>query len=359
MSVTQIFRTTARHRITQLVSEAQNRTSVFLTRLHKIPWSAHEAVVKEFFSALLRIVKGGGAAARDPPVEETVRDFFTGLFPPVFSHVLTLQGQEEREEMNSDYNSCLKRYAEQIQPFGNQPDVILKHLRHTVKHALVFQDALKVFTDSITTSEGARMTASCRHALLRLQVCPGCRGMSVSEVKPCRGMCLNVMRGCLAKTSEISSSWDDLIVAFENSQVGMMGRHDLQRSLLYMDMNVSEAIMMAMGDSRRIYDEVKVKCRHLAHEAHNGNNDGDSSPQHHPALPAPVPLIPEDASEVIPSRNVQRLQGFRQELRSLVKFLEDSKGLFNRLPDSLCQDSHRFGQDMQSSACWNGTSVGR
>ena len=36
----------------------------------------------------------------------------------------------------------------------------------------------------------------------------------------------------------------------------MLGQHDLQKLLLYLDVNVSEAIMMAMDDSPRIYDEV-------------------------------------------------------------------------------------------------------
>ena len=39
-------------------------------------------------------------------------------------------------------------------------------------------------------------------------------------------------------------------------QVGMLGHHELQKILMYLDMNISEAIMMAMDDSPRIYDEV-------------------------------------------------------------------------------------------------------
>ncbi|XP_076435287.1 glypican-6-like [Babylonia areolata] len=358
--------------IAQLVMEAQNRTSVFLTRLHKIPWAQHEAEVREFFSGLLTIVRGGPAA--ESLLEETLRQFFSRLFPSVFNYVLTVQGQQTRQPISDDYRACLTRYAEQIQPFGNQPDVILKQLRHTVRHAIVFQAALKTFTDSLTLVEGVSMDTSCRHALLRLQVCPGCRGVSSKDhqVKPCGGLCLNVMRGCLARMSELSSSWDDLVVAFENVQVGMMGRHDLQKTLLYMDMNVSEAIMMAMTDnSTRIYDEVRVKCGHLSHHINNNNNDDDNTAgekeggggggvgeERHTDTTTST-IIPAGSSEAIPARHVHRVQGFQQEVRGVLRYLEDSRGLFHRLPDSLCLDPARFAQDMQASLCWNGTSVSR
>lgn len=41
-------------------------------------------------------------------------------------------------------------------------------------------------------------------------------------------------------------------------QLGAMGHYELQRLLMYMDMNVTDAIMLAMDDSPRIYDEVSI-----------------------------------------------------------------------------------------------------
>jgi hypothetical protein len=41
----------------------------------------------------------------------------------------------------------------------------------------------------------------------------------------------------------------------------MIGQHELQKTLLYLDMNVSAAIMTAMEDSSRIYDEVSSSSR--------------------------------------------------------------------------------------------------
>ena len=77
-------------RIAQLTTEAQNRTSVSLTRLHKVPVPEHEAVVTNFFAALRRTVESG---AVEGELDDIVRDFFTNLFPAVFNFVLSVQGQ--------------------------------------------------------------------------------------------------------------------------------------------------------------------------------------------------------------------------------------------------------------------------
>lgn len=41
---------------------------------------------------------------------------------------------------------------------------------------------------------------------MRLSFCPLCRG--TPALKPCSGFCLNVMKGCLASTTEMDSEWE-------------------------------------------------------------------------------------------------------------------------------------------------------
>lgn len=60
-----------------------------------------------------------------------------------------------------------------------------------------------------------------------------------------------------------------------------------------------------------------------------------------------------------PLRSVDVLPRYKDEFRTLIKYLEDSKGMFNRLADNVCQDSVEYEQDMQSVRCWNGSTVGR
>ena len=91
--------------------------------------------------------------------------------------------------------------------------------------------------------------------------------------------------------------------------------------------------------------QVKVKCHNI--------------PKDDPSRDAPAAPYMPDVSEAIPPRNSDLLQTFHQEVRSLVRYLEDSRGMFNRLADALCQNPAEYSQDMQSSTCWNGTAVGK
>ena len=42
--------------------------------------------------------------------------------------------------------------------------------------------------------------------------CPACQGLP--EIEPCKGYCINVMKGCLAFHSELSDSWNKFIGEF-------------------------------------------------------------------------------------------------------------------------------------------------
>ena len=42
--------------------------------------------------------------------------------------------------------------------------------------------------------------------------CPACQGLP--EIQPCKGYCINVMKGCLAFHSELEDSWNKFIGEF-------------------------------------------------------------------------------------------------------------------------------------------------
>ena len=49
----------------------------------------------------------------------------------------------------------------------------------------------------------------CVKALTKMSSCPACQGLP--EIQPCKGYCINVMKGCLAFHSELSDSWNKFI----------------------------------------------------------------------------------------------------------------------------------------------------
>lgn len=93
--------------------------------------------------------------------------------------------------------------------------------------------------------------------------------------------------------------------------------------------------------------QVMVKCRSLSTNS-SARADAEAAT-----------LNLGGVSEGIPLRSTEVLSKFRDEVKGLIKYLDDSKGMFNRMADTLCQESVEYEQDMQSSRCWNGTAVAR
>ena len=52
----------------------------------------------------------------------------------------------------------------------------------------------------------------CVKALTKMSSCPACQG--IPEIQPCRGYCINVMKGCLAFHAQLSDSWNEFIGKF-------------------------------------------------------------------------------------------------------------------------------------------------
>lgn len=53
------------------------------------------------------------------------------------------------------------------------------------------------------------VSPGCSKALTRMLYCPYCGGFV--ELKPCRGYCQNVMKGCLANQADLDPEWNVFI----------------------------------------------------------------------------------------------------------------------------------------------------
>lgn len=61
--------------------------------------------------------------------------------------------------------------------------------------------------------------SQCVRGLMRQWHCPLCRGMP--SLQPCRALCLNVMKGCLANQADLDGQWNNFIGAFEPEKLPM------------------------------------------------------------------------------------------------------------------------------------------
>ncbi|GFS03009.1 glypican-5-like [Elysia marginata] len=257
----------SREHLLQSLEETKNKTSATLSRLFDIPLKDHQRALDSFTNKVESFFMGGD---RHRP-EEIVVAFFADLFPSVYQHVLSDWRDTSPQTLGTSLDSfrtCLIREHNKILPFGSVPFSMIKHLKYAMQRTRVFLEALDVLLATVEmANHGATIDYHCSHAVTRLQFCSMCSGNE--NVKPCRGLCLNVMRGCLSKVAEVSSAWDDLVIAFQNLEIGMFSHHNAQELLAQLDVNVTEAIMKAMNERARIHTEVMSLCDQLVSKPGN------------------------------------------------------------------------------------------
>ncbi|CAG5132699.1 unnamed protein product, partial [Candidula unifasciata] len=205
----------------------------------------HSGTLDVFFQQLSRYLLG----SNDLSLTNIIDNFFVTLFPLVFDYVLS--DPSKPKIANDDFHNCLTENYRSIQPFGNAPKHLGTKIQYAFRRARIFTETLQVMISTIDSTDNIAVDNECRKAITRLQFCSLCSGEV--ETKPCRGFCLNVMRGCLAGVSEISSSWDELVVAFENLHLGMFKQNNAQELLSYLDGNITDALLQAMDDGPIIY----------------------------------------------------------------------------------------------------------
>ncbi|KAK6962397.1 glypican-5, partial [Biomphalaria glabrata] len=316
------------------VKEAQNRMSEKLTSLYKIPRDVHKKIMDDFFSQLTHYLNGEGRSG----ITEIIEGFFRHLFPLVYDYVI--MDSSKTAHGGREFHACLMSHYTAVEPFGNLPAHLGKKVSFAFQRARVFTETLKIMIHTVNASDKVTVDNECKRAVARLQYCSMCSARQ--ETRPCRGFCINVMRGCLSKISEISSSWDDLVIAFQNLQVGMFKQSTAQELLSYMDINITDAMLQASEDGPRIYKEATSRCK----------NTSEDSKMVFKKLPAPTPT----SSTHPPASHAKSI---RADISTLVLHLEDSKGFLHRIADGLCKTPIIYDQEMQSETCWNGSTVGR
>ncbi|XP_059143591.1 glypican-1-like, partial [Physella acuta] len=318
----------------QTLQDAQTRTSDKLTTWYKIPREAHKKVLDSFFHGLRRYL----LHESETRMSDTMKEFFKNLFPLVFEYVIG--DPSKTAHLGEEFYGCLARNYDSIKPFGNIPLYLEKQVTYAFQRARIFTESLNVMVHTVNVTDHVDVDSECRRAVTRLEFCSLCSGEA--EVKPCRGLCLNVMRGCLAKVTELSSAWIDVVSGFQNLHLVMVKQHNAEEFVSYMDGNVTDALLHSMDDSLRIYNETLRLCNKSSNDTNKEKVFKKfTNPAHH------TPHTPS-----------AHLQATRNDISTLVQQLEDSKFFLQQLADGLCRRPSLYDQEMQSDTCWNGTAVG-
>lgn len=224
-------------------------TSLKLTDWYSVPTSHNRVSLNNLLSDIEDFVK-----LKHVIIKNSVSTFFDSLFPVIFKSVIY---RSPAESWTHHYDHCLANHRQDIQPsvFGKYPDEIAKKLSGGLALARSYLEALNIVTETINTTDNLLFEDECKHAVTRMQYCKHCRGFV--DVLPCKGFCLDVMRGCLSKLSEIGPEWNDIITAVEGL-VREMSEKSLDEVFKGLDAGITDAIMHAMVEAPKFYENVST-----------------------------------------------------------------------------------------------------
>ncbi|CAH1781256.1 unnamed protein product [Owenia fusiformis] len=310
----------------QMVEAAKNNTeTMFTINYHKMPHKARKGALDALAIDLQKFLN------RKPVnMKDTVTTFFEVLFPPVFHYIIN----DARSDLTENYTECLTQVRQEIHPdpFGGVPAKMFHQLEKSLQTAKVFLEALNLGVEAINTTDHLPLTGECSVALTRLRYCGHCEGHM--GVKPCKGFCMNVMRGCMIELAKLDIHWSRYVDAVEKITEHMQGVFNIQDVLDLLDNRISEAIMNALEFGPKFYAEVITKCGHPSASPHS----------------TPTP------SKSIKMTPIQSSVDVHTKIESFMQNLNQSKGFYKNLADSVCNEE-KFA-DTGNKHCWNGHKLG-
>ncbi|KAI7809360.1 putative glypican-5 [Triplophysa rosa] len=196
-------------------------------------------------------------------VETAVHCFFDSLFPLVHTHIVNPSMAESigtGASGDSQLGDCLRMTRQDVNPFGPHPRTMTAELVSALQAGRALSIALAVGSEVMNVTDMAELSKECVRALVRMQYCSHCRGLTL--IRACSGLCLNVMRGCLASLSEIHAPWRQYVNILQDLARMVAGEHNLELALLGIRGHVEEAILYAQLHGRRITATVDKVCGH-------------------------------------------------------------------------------------------------
>ncbi|XP_064455577.1 glypican-5-like [Ornithodoros turicata] len=324
-----------------MLSQAEHNTMLLFSNVYTQRMeAATREPVRRLFSALQHYLlphhTGDHKAGHHKAQEEIDLDgeldrFFDHLFPLVYFHTVN----PKLNDFSEDYKACLRGAQRQLRPFGDVPNRIQERLSKSLSGARTVLRVALGAQEVVTTAGMFPDTAaeSCAYAITRTIGCQVCGGFP--KALPCRGLCLNTFRGCLAGVYELDEPWDELVTGLGRLVPRLADFHDPEDVLSKLDSRISEAVMHAMENGPELLKRVKLECGDPRRRTGNATSDEQRSPRW-----------------ASPSSLRAPAETLRTRLRHLYTQLTHSKDIFSTLADKMCFNESVTATD--ANACWNG-----
>ncbi|NWV36842.1 GPC5 protein, partial [Grantiella picta] len=313
-----------------LIRLAENYTSTLFCNAYRNMAAEATARVQEFFTDVGLFLFG-----TDISTEESVNRFFDTLFPVVYNHVIN----PGVTDISLEYAECLRVARRDIRPFGNIPKKAVGQMGRSLLPSRTFLQALNLGIEVINTTDHLRFSKECSRALLRMQYCPHCQGLTLS--KPCMGYCLNIVRGCLADVAEVDLHWQGYIQALEELSSAMSGAYDIEHVLLNFHSLVNDALVQARTNGPELSEQVNKICGPPVRKPKQSPNCSFDQNKDNQGLK----MFSRDSEETLANRR-----------KEFISHLRLYRAFYGGLADQLCGNELAAADGVP---CWNGEDVVR
>ncbi|XP_033033325.1 glypican-5 [Trachypithecus francoisi] len=311
-----------------LIKQAENYTSILFCNTYRNMALEAAASVQEFFTDVGLYLFGA-----DVNPEEFVNRFFDSLFPLVYNHLIN----PGVTDSSLEYSECIRMARRDVSPFDNIPKRVMGQMGRSLLPSRTFLQALNLGIEVINTTDYLHFSKECSRALLKMQYCPHCQGLTLS--KPCMGYCLNVMRGCLAHMAELNPHWHAYIRSLEELSDAMHGTYDVEHVLLNFHLLVNDAVIQAHLNGQKLLEQVNKMCgRPVRTSTQSPRCSFDQSKEKHGMKTA--------------TRNSEETLANRR--KEFINSLRLYRSFYGGLADQLCANELAAADGLP---CWNGEDI--
>ncbi|XP_071201484.1 glypican-5b isoform X3 [Salvelinus alpinus] len=341
-----------------LLSFTLNLTSALFDSAYEPLSQDARPLVADLFSVLSLFLGGDGNTS----MERSVHRFYDDLFPLVYRRLVN-PGLASSPP-SSEHSECLRKTRQDVNPFGPHPRALAEGLTRALSAGRALSRALMMGAEVLNATERAGLSRECGRALVRMQYCPHCRGLTL--IRPCGGLCLNVMRGCLVGLSELDGPWRHYVALLQELTGALAGGHDLELALLGIRNHINDAILHAQLHGPRISAIVDKVCGPLTDTPSVTSirptlkvmTSVTTSPTSAVSTPSPAEVtlgrlshtrrsLPLKPSKIDKPRSLKKIS------REFMGYIQRYRSFFSALPETLCE-SEMVGEDF---TCWSGEDV--
>ncbi|XP_035503735.2 glypican-5-like isoform X1 [Scophthalmus maximus] len=353
-----------------LVSFTSNLTSSLFDSAYSALASDCRPLVSQLFGGIGRHLSGDS----DSSLDGAVRRFYNDLFPLVYRRLLNpgVGHTALRSFSSTTHDDCLRLTRQDVGPFGPHPRLLVSSLSRALGVGRALSRLLRLAGEVVNATEKATYSRECSRGLVRMQYCSHCRGLTL--IRPCTGLCVNVMRGCLVGVSELAAPWGSLVVLLQRlaATLATSSNHNsMELALLAVRNHVNDAILHAQLHGPRITATVEKVCG--PQEAGPVVTSRTPSTSHvttsvTPATSERSSVTPPPSAGPVAHQRLQQqsqrsfpLKGSRgDKSRSLKKLSREFEGsiqryqwFFSELPEMLCESE----MEVEQHTCWSGQDV--